>query len=203
MRLYLILLIFLLLEACTPSSLELNDYLAYISNPKNGLVQSRKINALAFKVKYLPIDYLVYQIVGDKPYTLESIDKERSNYKGSFNLLMQISPNEEEVSFDVMTETVASIQEFKQHSFTMNFELKDYMELHIGEQKLKPILVELENTYGLTKHRNVNIVFALDGLEIDSYSTIDFVFRDEVFKTGIHHFVFDRNNIDHIPALKF
>lgn len=203
-RFYLITSIILGLSACSPSSLELADYLAYINNSDNGLVQTKKINALAFKVKYLPIDYLVYRSLGeDTIHSQKIIEREHSNYEGSLNFILQIGPNEEEVSFDVMTETVASIQEFKKHSFTMNFELKDYIELRLGEQKIEPILVELENTYGLTQHRNVNIVFAIDNPIMDSYSTIDFVFSDEIFKTGIHHFVFDRNNIDHIPTLKF
>jgi len=180
----------------------LEDYYKYINNENNGLSRAKTIGPLLFETKILPSNLLVmrdYQ--NGKGNSIDSLKKE---YAPSLNFILKVSPSEEaEVKFDVMTETVSSLEEFKEQAFSINFKLKEYIYLSIGKKKIKPVLVETENVYGLTKHRMVNIVFAKE--DLSEYflkdKEVDFVFNDQIYNTGIHHFRFEVNDIINVPQV--
>lgn len=165
-------------------------------------MQEKKIGALSFAVKYLPTDFLLYRNHSQAGVMVK--DSLYDSYASSLNFMLKISPSEDAPeSFDVMTETVSSLEAFKQHAFTMNFALQELIHLKIGNKEIKPVLVETENIYGLQQYRLVNIVFAkehLEGLDEEG-SNWDVVFKDELYGTGLHHFVFDKKDLKNIPKL--
>lgn len=135
-----------------------------------------------------------------------SIDSLKKEYDSSLNFILKIAPSEEsDAQFDVMTETVSSLAEFQEQTLTVNFELQKFIYLKLGDQKIKPVLVEAENVYGLTKHRLINIVFAKDEFEElwNREDKIDLVFNDEIYNTGKHHFLFDKSDFLSIPQLEY
>lgn len=197
-------LLFLILFSwsCESSVHNIKDYYSYINNKENGLILHKKIGDIAFVMKHLPTDFFVYR--ADKNASKASQDSLRNEFEPSLNFILKITPSEDaEAKFDVMTETVGSLAEFKQHAFAMNFELQKLIHINIGGQEIKPVLVETENIYGLKQHRLINIVFAKETLG-DNWSKIreiDLTFNDEIYGTGIHHFVFDKNDFDAVPSL--
>lgn len=188
--------------SCESSIDTIKDYYAYINNEKNGLILHKSIGDISFTMKHLPTDFFIYRT--DKKANKNTQDSLRIEYEASLNFILKIAPaSDANVKFDVMTETVSSLAEFKEHAFTMNFDLQRMIYLKIGDQKIKPVLVETENIYGLNQHRLINIVFAKEnfGANWGKQKKIDLVFYDKIYETGIHHFVFDKEDLDNIPSL--
>lgn len=188
-----------LVMSCDSTIHNIKDYYQYINNEANGLIKQKKIGSIAFVMKYIPTDFFVYKASAE-----ESKDSLKEAYEGSLNFILKVAPSEEaETKFDVMTETVSSLDEFKQQAFTVNFELQKFIRLKIGDREISPVLVETENVYGLTQHRLVNIVFAKEMFE-EAWATtdkIDIVFNDEIYNTGKHHFLFYKNDLESVPKL--
>ena len=201
----IIITLFLLLTACASSELDIDAYFKYLAEPSNGLYKTNRVQQFEIRARYLPVDYLIYKdYKRDKNLTTINIDSLKENYQGSLTFLLQIAPNKAEGhEFDVMTQTVSTVTDFKSQSHHMNFEMQEHLSLKIGDQVFKPVLVELENTYELTQHRNFMVTYALDAATLASdYKSIDFVYQDELFGTGIHHFLFEQRAIEKTPTIK-
>lgn len=190
--------------SCDKSIDNIKDYYKYINTPSNGLVKTKSIGAISFSMKYLPSDFYVYKTMIKFPDV--SRDSIRKEYSSSLNFVLKVAPSKEsEIKFDVMTETVNSLTEFQEQALTVNFELQKFIYLKIGNQQIKPVLVETENVYGLAQHRLINIVFAKDEFEElwNNEDKIDLVFNDEIYGTGKHHFLFQKSDFINVPKLEY
>ena len=109
---------------------------------------------------------------------------------------LRIAPKEE-CGGDIMLRGVRSMEDYTARMMELNFYLDEALYLQLDGKKVPPRLVHMENTYGLSNYRIVQIAFA--GAEVDRLcaeaADIDLVFRDPVFDTGISHFVFDGKEI--------
>lgn len=190
------------LLSCNKSIDNIKDFYKYVNTPSNGLIKVKNIGALSFSMKYVPTDFYVYKAHKDFPnITKESLKDE---YKDNFNFILKIAPSEEAaMKFDVMTETVGSLAEFREQAFIVNFELQKFIRLKIGSREIAPVLVETENVYGLTQHRLINIVFAKEDFQTEwsNLEKIDLIFNDELYGTGKHHFLFYKKDLINIPDL--
>ncbi|BDS10486.1 hypothetical protein [Aureispira anguillae] len=198
----LFLLVAVCFLSCNQSIDNIKDYYKYINTVSNGLLKIKNIGALSFSVKYIPTDFYLYRSQKESPTLLQ--DSLKEEYDSSLNFILKVAPSEDaDVKFDVMTETVGSLSEFKEQAFTINFELQKLIRLKVGDQELKPVLVETENVYGLTQHRLINIVFAKEDIK-EAWANVkkmDLIFNDDIYGTGRHHFLFYKSDLDKIPKL--
>lgn len=187
-----------LLPACQPAKLSEADFYRWMNNPDNGLVQSKKVNDLRITVKYLPPQWLTYREEKSYQGGMEISNNEQSSYQSSHVFLLTIQPDAE----DIMYHGVADYVAYKERIMALNFHLEEYVQLRIGERILKPVLHTLEDTYGVAPHRNVYIVFADEQSDsITSNQELDFVLADQIFNTGISHFVFSQQALAQAPAI--
>ena len=192
------------LFGCQSSELSLENYFKYLIEPENGLYKSKQINQFEISARYLPAEYLIYRDYKSSKIKELDIDSLKKIYEGSLTFILKIAPNKSEGhEFDVMTQTVSSKEAFKEQSFQLNFLMQENLKLIIEDREYFPVLVELENTYELTQHRNFMITYALDQKHIDnSFEAMDFIFQDRIFGTGIHHFLFTQESIKKTPSIK-
>lgn len=192
------------LFSCQKSSLDIKGILKYINNPANGVMKERIVGGYNFQVKYLPIDYMVYRELEEvKAPAQKLVDSLKQEYKYSLNYILRIGPADDQ-SFDVTKGNAKTTEAYNAQNYSMNFELQEYLSLEIAEGRvLKPVLVRTENTYGLTDHRNINIVFSLAKDDLEQLEYYDLRFQDDLFNTGRHHFVFNKKDITNIPPIKF
>lgn len=190
-----------------PSELDTyKEYKTWLTDPENGLSKTKYVNGLKLTVKYLPTDYLVYQDLqgeGD----IKVVDSLRNRYKQSHTFLLNIAPDARDKEMpqgaSVMTRDIKDMEDYKLRSLIMNFDMQHYISIKNGELEFVPVLAEMENTYDLTKDRTIYLVFS-DNAKGDLLmgETLDFIFEDEIFATGLNHFKFDAEDIREVPALK-
>jgi hypothetical protein len=197
--------IIILLWGCTKSIHSEKEFYNWLNNPDNGLLKEKEIDGIKYTVKYLPVEYLVYQELSKmQNYSKETKDSLIGLYINTRTFLLTIGTTEKSGSGDIMYEGISEMEEFKERVELLNFDMKEYITLKTEVGDLLPRLSTLENTYGLKNSRNVYVVFASDGeFDLMKAQKIDFTFNDEIFNTGINHFLFEREAIDNIPTLKF
>ena len=207
---WLSVLCFALLFACGSSG-EVNSeeaYVKWLNNEKNGLIKTKYIGELKLTVKYLPPDYVVYREVksGSKKYSKEEKEKMLAEAKNTRTFILTIGPDERKKGTgDIMFYNVKGEEDYTFRAEALNYNMDKYVYIGTGKISHAPKLHVLENTYGLTTHRDVYLVFADDDEKKDllKADTLDFVFNDEIFGTGISHFSFSRKDLNNVPAINF
>ena len=181
-------LLLLSLGACQNDLNNWKDYYAYLHAPENGLIKEKTIGDMKFTMQYWPAAMRSQE----QPNPEQEED--------SWTFLLKIEASEQAAQpFDVMTETVSSLEEFQEQTLALNFDWQKWIYLQVKDKKVAPVLAVLENTYGLQQHRVVNLVFAKEERAVPQQ--LDLVFEDTIFGTGKHHFLFQTQDLEAIPAL--
>jgi hypothetical protein len=180
---------------CNKSLNNPQEILNYIGDKNNGLLQEKKNDDLVFKLKYLPPEYFVH---------MEKVDEENKNrvlkeYQNGISFSLVIVPTEK--FGKVLLRGLKNDDELKSRINFLNFQFGTLIEMSDGEKSISPALCILENTYNLNDGLNFLIVFEKDGSNILT-KNIDIKFLDLVFDTGIHHFYFNKNDINNVPTIK-
>ncbi len=197
----IILLILLLTSSCKNKGItDMPSFCKWINQSSNGLTQTKNINDLKLAVKYLPPEYLAMKEAVDfnnnaSPALYDSL---LQLYKKNTTFILTISPENSEGG-DVMYRDVFDYKEYKQRVHDLNFDFTSYVSIESGEKLFPAELSNLENTYSLSKERNIYVVFS-DSVLLGS-KDIDFIFNDEIFNTGISHFTFQTENLKNIPEI--
>lgn len=182
------------------------EYSKWINEPENGLIITKRIKGLEISVKYLPSEYLTFKEITESGDNSEkNAQRIKKEYESAITFLMTIGPDESKNNNnDIMFEDIKNYKEYSERLLSLNFEMDKNVTLKAAHVELKPVLSALENTYGLSKSRNVMFVFSPNDKEIENIKkadAIDFVYTDELFSLGIMHFNFQRNNIENLPII--
>jgi hypothetical protein len=177
-----------------------SDYLAWANDPDNGLVRTKSVNGLEITVRYLSPEYRAYlELRGRRRHGGESVDSLIRSYERSVAFLMTISAH----GGDVMMRDVASYSDYAERMATMNFDMTSFLALVADGATYRPVLATLED--GISPTRTIIVVFAdEEGADrLTTAESLDFVFSDTIFETGIDHFSFVRRDIDDRLRLRF
>jgi hypothetical protein len=183
------------------------DYFKWINNEDNGLVKSKYVNDVKISVKYLPPAYLAYEELSGNPYASKKVKDSLINYYSkSKAFLLTIGTDERKVKgMDIMYKDISDYNEYRTRSEFMNFEMDELISLNTHSSSFKPVLNTMENTYSTTNSRSIFLVFNGEELakEFDHSESVDLVFNDDIFQTGVNHFVFEKKSLESIPNFIF
>jgi hypothetical protein len=112
---------------------------------------------------------------------------------------MSIAPADSAAG-DVMMQGISSEDEFTARAMNLNFEIKEMLAIRYGGTDHPVLLAALENVYGLSKKRDVMIVFPRIASAWKDDGDADIAFDDRIFGTGISHFIFHVRDLNRAPA---
>ena len=204
---FLILLILMSLigQSCERKLKDIGSFYKWINDPENGMVKSASAGGVKVTLKYLPPEYLVYQQIEEEGMKGSKIDSLLNAQKYSKVFLMTIGPAETG-SGDIMYKELDNYKQYKERVLQMNFDMASYLEIHAGTSIYKPMLSTMENTYSTSESRNIYMVFIDDKKQkgdLINAKELELVFQDELFQSGINHFVFNKKEMDHLPEMEF
>lgn len=202
----LILAVVALLTACQASGPEPVDMAfleRYVRDPKNGLERTREVAGFRSTVRLLPPGLGALRKHNAAPDSCgPALHDLVRDQKKQLSFILNIAPDGETITGDVMYADVSSVEAFKERAYDLNFPLEDRIELRCGTKLYTPVLSTLENTYGITKDRNLIIVFVPSEADDTVFYTseyMDLVVRDHWFGTGTQHFKFLRTDLKRTP----
>jgi hypothetical protein len=184
---------------------DIKEYLNYLADPENGLVKEKTVAGVKIKVKYLPEDYLVYNMVKEmsnvKQIYKDSIAK---SYQNSVTFMVNIGPAENE-EFDITRVDVSNYEEFAKRIEDMAFNAQDWISVEVNKKEYHPDIVRLENINALEKSRNFIVVFNSAKNSENDFRKQDMSlsYDDELFNTGVSKFLFKAEDIKNLPIFKF
>ena len=176
-----------------------------MADPENGITKEKVTHGIKLKVKYLPVNYLVYNAVksNDGAISKVELEKIKRSYANSLTFMLTLGPDDNE-AFSITNVGIENYEQFAQRIETMSFNMKEYLALYVNSKKYVPELVQMETINTLEPSKNLIVVFNnLDekGNDITS-NDMTFVFNDELFYTGINKFVFKAKDLKTLPELE-
>jgi hypothetical protein len=207
MRVVLILISCLLLSGCAwhEGPVDLIRLERYVRNEANGLVRSRSANGITTTVRLVPPELAVLRDLryGRIDTTTQTLSGRILEQERQLCVVVNLAPDTLHYKGDVMRAGVRTIPELKEQALLLNFNWEDMAELKCGGNTYRPVISSLENTYGLSKDRNVVLVFVPEQGSDNSFYTSDeleLTIRDQVLGTGIQHFKFTREALRKVPS---
>lgn len=174
----------------------------YVAEPENGLVRSRTVEGIITTVKLIPPELNALREAGNITDSCSTkLTELKTQYASQLYFVVNLASDGEKHTGDVMYTGVYDVEAFKQQAYDLNFAWDEMVKLRCGSTTYKPALSALENTYGLTKDRNVVIVFTPEGNEdLDFFSSqfIELEITNDLFGTGVQHFKFRRSDLERI-----
>jgi hypothetical protein len=191
-------LLVIALGSCGKKIKSLGDFSSYINEQDNGFKTSRAVNGVLISAQYLPPEYLALKGCRDSSLQKRSsYDSLLQYYNQSTAFIITFGPDETKNNHnDIMFDNIKDFREYTQRSMELNFDMEEKVRLKTGDKEYTPVLSSLENTYGLSKDRKVNLVFttAMDK-EFAGDRFYDLVYEDETFGVGTLHFHFDKEKM--------
>ena len=186
------------IESCSSSTSDYKEYMQYIAQSENGLTKTKTTMGLKISIKYLPIDYLVYNEIQSTDKTKKVKEDLYKRYENSLTFMLTFSP-EKDKNFDVTKVGISNYEEFSERIETMNFNFSNFITLETEQKKIIPELTQMESVYGLVNKRNILLVFNKKKIIDD----IRIIYKDEIFGTGTHKFLFKKKDLLAVPQFVF
>jgi hypothetical protein len=195
----------MLMSGCQRELKDMKAVYGWINAPEHGMVKTKTVEGIKLTVKYLPAEYLALKETKEDQAGRQTYDSLLKVYKGSHTFLLSIASSEDEVNNDPMYQGLEDYSAYKRRALTMNFDMNEYVSIKTSTQEFRPVLTSMENTYSLKGQRNIYMVFTdtATDTELMNEKELDLVFNDEIFETGINHFVFEQSDLQSIPAINF
>lgn len=191
--------------ACSKSEVSLQDYYEWQEDEANGVHKTKTVGEIAFDMKLLSPGYLTYlELKGEGTATPQLKDSIMKFYENNLTFVLTIGPAEGS-NFDITSVGIKDYEEYAERMKQLNFEMTELLELRSDGEKWKPVIVEMENIYGLEFHRKFNIVFSPEEKtdELVKLNKFTVMFDDEIFGTGTSSFGFLKSSLEKTPAIKF
>ena len=198
---FLLLYLFVLTTGCQESQLQSHsELLAYLSDSDNGFKISRKVNDFDITMTYMPAELLALNESGtlNRAAYLDNLEK----FKHSRTFVLSL--RHENQNLDITNYNVSNLEDYQRRISYLNFDIKHdlYIQTQTGE-KVRPVLVTMENIYEIGDRKNIYMVFSEEDEAVFNSGSIDLIFEDRITNTGINHFVFNKSSWENIPELKF
>ena len=195
-----------LLQSCGKGGETPSDYMKYLNDPGNGLVKARHLSGLSISAKYLSPELRAFQEVRNRSgESLPSHDSLITFNGESIAFLLTIRLDSTSANQDITVRGVHDYNDFAARALNMNFGMQERLMLSADGREYRPVLAALDNEYRMGGARNITVVILDDERpqRLTEARSLDLSSADDIYETGINHFVFDGATIAAAPKLKF
>ncbi len=162
---------------------------------KEGYTRSRSVKGITYSVRYLPPRYLIDRELASVASPSPSLrDSLAQSYGQTLTFIMSIrGPAADSGHADVLLSSSRSQADYaaRVSELSFNIERKIFVKTAYGD--IHPALTHFEPVTGVANESRLIIVFPRQSgdHDITDGESLDIVFIDEMFGTGINHFIFD------------
>ncbi len=204
LRLFALISIPFFLISCTEEKFDSpSQYYSFINDPDNDLIKNYSKNGFQITVKYFPFQLLVLDELKDNAGNDSNFNSIYEKYSRSISFYFTIKPENRSQISDIHMWNIHSEEDYNERQHLINFQLDNYFNLNVGDEKLLPKLFNIESHAGISKAISGTVVFVVENNSaIFENSQLDLIFSDPVFNTGTSQFIFNKNDLDAVPDLK-
>ncbi len=188
----------LLLNSFKQASLEPKDYVKWLTDAGNGLIETKEIGAYKFSLFYKPAAYQALMECEDYNFQADSVNKTIKQLEGMDYYTFRI---ESKVTNELANAGTASQDQYSAKLQYFAGEMQNDISLVDGKDTLPCSLFHYERNFGVSAHNNFILVFET-GPQNKAANNKTLVFNDRVLGIGPLNLSIKGKNIDHIPQLK-
>jgi len=197
----------LLAAGCSdPAELEsAEEYVAYMHDPANGLVQTKEEDGLKITVRYLPPEYLAYVELHKEGGTYEQLDSLAGFYRNSATFQLYVEAADPSMNLpERLFRSVSHLAELSQYQDLLTYGMEQYIRLNSRGEGVAPVLSTLEST--LEAKQKLSWVLVFNGNDIapaspDEGGEVHFSLNRNFFLSSPADFVFEADQLQHTPKL--
>ncbi len=182
----------------------IHSYLACLKDEAHGLSRVKSYGSLAIRARYLPPEYMLWQELRSRPASVAHRDSLFELYRRNAYLLLRFEPSKDSpYESDIIMAGLSSQTEYDARQRELNYGLKNYVYLRADGLRYEAALTAPEHAQGMGAARSFILVFNpgdRPNALLDA-ETLDLVFEDRIFGTGISHFIFHGADIRSFPRL--
>lgn len=192
------LLLLMLLTGCMKQILSPPEYVKWVDDKKNGLMQEREENGLLIEAKFKPVDYMIIQAMGGKYTNKLEYDSLSKKFEGFEYYNLRLSSKKAGTSF--IKAVAKDDEDFFRLKEYFYFHFNDNIFLEADKERIPCGLYHFEDTYELSKYETVVLGFKLNNKNTAKERKL--VIDSDVLRTGIIKFTFSNDVINDIPEVK-
>lgn len=171
------------------------DYLAYISNPRNGLIQKKHIDNIMYEVRYISPEAMALAELRDINPQKQKLEKTIEEYGQMAYFRVNISAEEGHL-FNTLRTMGENPDELESY---LNFDAEHDFTLRTATDTVKSGLYHFNRSYGLSN--SWQLMLAFDIPNCDRQRDLIVSYTDHISNSGQLNFRFSETDIANIPKL--
>ncbi|MBO9702038.1 MAG: hypothetical protein J7604_17655 [Sporocytophaga sp.] len=181
-------------------TLKAGEYIQWIEDKNNGLIDSRDFDDLNYYVQYKPIDYVTLKTLGPDGLNKKIFSETKKEYEGMqyFTLTLSNRSSQE----DLLRYDVTGSEEYQHRVSYFAFDAQNDIKLIQGTDTLYCKLYHFERTYNIGPFVSLLMGFDMPSKKNQSSDKI-LTFHDRAFGNGIIKLKIKSENVEKIPDLIF
>ncbi|PCI97037.1 MAG: hypothetical protein COB15_08720 [Flavobacteriales bacterium] len=189
------------------SSLNKEDYVHYVTNEDNGLLNTKEINDIEFHLQYEPINYKVLKKVKNRLITPKQYREDVERFKGGQYFIFKIALKDKQG--DLLKYEAKNQEEYADRVQYFSSRMQNDFYLLDGKDSLKCNLFHFERTYGVSPFSTFVLGFDSNNELKEVGNTVKeivkddkvLVYDDKAFGVGPIKYKIRAKDINNIPEL--
>ena len=187
----------ILTQACSRQKAMPEEYIAYVNNEKNGLIQSREFGEYRITLQYRPLAFEALNNTGAESISKEILDKQLAENSGLEYYLLQIGSIQKKT--DALSNGISHISQYQERISQLVSGIEGSVRLVIGTDTFPCVMHHYERNYQMADYHNILLVFEPEKPLAD-YDRI-IIYDDEMLGIGRINYTINKSDIKNIPEL--
>lgn len=194
---YLFIIISILLSSSCAheKKLDANNYMLWVEDGNNKLLNEKQIGVTKYSLQYKPLDYIAIRELGIENITKNKIDSVKSEIFGLQYMNLRISDTK---GRDIERLGVSSNTEYSQRSNYLSFGFQNDIKLVSGNDTLPCTLFHQARNYGIAPFIDFVLGFPNSDKQLQD---LEIIINDNAFGNGSVKFTITSGTLNSIPEL--
>jgi hypothetical protein len=188
------LMLILVVNACTPESLSVEQLNTYLLDQKNGLIKRTVVNDVSIDLVYRPSDIVLSSHVGSNNVDSASLPVMRRRYESYLYFVISLSKGGQ----NVLKPDVSGAQ-YSELVNTLSFQMDRFIFATTGSDTIRVEAFQLDRLHEIQGPTKVLVAFPRDQFNEQAF---DINLREFGLGTGAQRFRFQFDDIKTVPKLR-
>lgn len=190
---------------CKPDGLSPADYVQYVKNPVNGLITRQEHSGIMMEAFYQPPEYVALMQIPPAEIDDSLFRAETESNKPFYHLLFSIGSASAVPIDELLSKKGDADMPFETRKQQMMYQMQNAFLLIIGQDSLPCTFYHTQLSGKLNNAYDFILVFEADSTSVGQplNDNIALAYRDSIWLQQRFNFLFDKNNINRLPEIKF
>lgn len=173
------------------------NYVEWVRNPVNGLVKTKIIDDLEYKVQYKPVSYIISLEEGTDAMTDSLLGLKSEELEGNYYFDLTISLKD--AQRELLKAGIESAADYDRRVDYLAFKMQNDIQLVDGKDTLPCVMYHFERAFDVSPACSILLGFEKRPVNLGESKTL--LVYDRIFNKGLLKFTFKHNRLQTLPKL--